>query len=76
MGRRAINPRPVMPLVRQVLDRKEALGLSSREVGSRAGVVGQTLSHWNVGRCAPSLFEFECVVTALGGTLRVDFPNG
>ncbi len=57
---------------------REKRGMTQDELSRRLGVTPQALSHWEVGRCEPSLRKLVRLCVALGTTanelLRDDFP--
>lgn len=64
MARR--KPNKTHPLVAQLHTERIRRCQSQTEVASLAGYCSATISAWELGRDAPSLFAFECFANALG----------
>jgi ribosome-binding protein aMBF1 (putative translation factor) len=62
-------------LMRSLVARRRALGVSQRELSSRMKISQSMISEWELGRCQPTLYNLDAYVRALGGRLVAEFEE-
>lgn len=65
-------------IMKELTERRKALGLSQREVAQRMGVISKQscmVSWWERGRCQPTLYNLVALVEVLGGKIVLKFEE-
>ena len=58
-----------------IRERRRALGLSLLEIGEKAGIGRDLIGSWEQAKVRPTLINFEALVNALGGQLKIEWTE-
>ena len=64
----------MIPLVREMRARRRGIKVTQEALGKRAGVGHVSIQNWERGANEPTLSNFEAVVEALGGRVKIEWP--